>query len=130
MRLGPQSLEHERRSRPAWRKLLEHARGSAEAAQDPETAMDGIRAPDCVLHLRHELKGTALTRFPVAGASAEQARLAFVFQARGLVEAGLPETRARLARGLAVLTDELDGLMTDQLARETQQSLRRAGRDD
>lgn len=130
MRPGPQSLERERRSRPAWRKLIEHARGSAEAALDPETPLEGIRAPECVFHLRHELKGTALTKFPVPGVSAEQARLAFVFQARGVLDAGLPETRARLARGLAVLTDELDGLLSDQVARETEISLRRAGRDD
>lgn len=130
MRHVSQPCDRERRSRPAWRKLIEHARASAEAALDPETPLDGIRAPDCVFHLRHDLKGTALTRFPVPGVSAEQARLAFVFQARGVLDAGLPETRARLARGLAVLTDELEGLLVDQVARETEQSLRRAGRDD
>lgn len=122
--------DRERRSRPAWRKLIGLARASAEAALSPETAMEGILAPDCVLTLRHELRGTALTRFPVAGESAERARLAFVFQARAMVDAGLPETRARMARGLDVLAVELDGLLADQVARETEQSLRRAGRDD
>ena len=116
--------------RKAWRALLGAARLAAEDAANDRLALRDFQLTFAAMALRDQLRTVALGAFPVAGFSTEQARGAFINLGRGMLECGLPSTRARLARALTALADELDAILIDQAAEETARSLRWAGVGD
>lgn len=116
--------------RPTWRRMLDRARAVALLAGGGEAMLAGPGAPAPVLDFRADLRGAALLRFPVEGESVESARLAFVALSRAVLGAGMPAVRRRLAVALAVLVEELDGLLDDQAASETAAGLNRLGLGD
>lgn len=116
--------------RKAWRTLLGVARLAAEDAADERLAMSGAGATAAAMMLREQLRNVAAGPFPAEGFSIDQARGAFVSLGRGMLECGLPHTRARLARALRAVADELDAILIDQAADETARSLRWAGAGD
>lgn len=114
-------------ARQVWRRILAHGREVALLAATPEAVLSGPAAPMAVLSLRAELRGEALARFPVDGASVEYARQAFTALGRATLDAGLPRVRRRFAVMLAVAAEELDGLLDDDAAAETAAGLARLG---
>lgn len=116
--------------RAAWRSALSFARIVACEAVDPAAVFGGLGASPAALQLRDRLRNVALEPFPVAGASVEDARMAFVLVGKAVLNAGLPAQRARLARILDASAAELDGLLDDAAAQATAEQLRRVGAGD